>query len=170
MNELPLRDIHLPEAVSWWPLAIGWWLLPLLITVIAFTVYKVIQRNKHKQKVAYRKMALKELNIIRTQFSNEENSVELIRSISSLLRRVALSYLPRENIASLTGKLWIEQLNKLSTQNIFTNEVGTLLERAPYQANSEFNQKELLNICEQWINALPETAKPEPTSFTGVTQ
>ncbi len=24
-SELPLRDLHLPDAVGWWPLAPGWW-------------------------------------------------------------------------------------------------------------------------------------------------
>ena len=31
-QQIPLRDLHLPEAISWWPLAPGWWLL------IAFAV------------------------------------------------------------------------------------------------------------------------------------
>ena len=22
---LPLRDLHLPDAIGWWPLAPGWW-------------------------------------------------------------------------------------------------------------------------------------------------
>ena len=26
-TQLDLRDIHLPEAIGWWPPAIGWWLL-----------------------------------------------------------------------------------------------------------------------------------------------
>ena len=26
-NALPLRDLHLPDAIGWWPLAPGWWVL-----------------------------------------------------------------------------------------------------------------------------------------------
>ena len=26
-EQIPLRDLHLPEAVGWWPLAPGWWVL-----------------------------------------------------------------------------------------------------------------------------------------------
>ena len=25
-QQIPLRDLHLPDAISWWPLAPGWWL------------------------------------------------------------------------------------------------------------------------------------------------
>ncbi|MBV1912177.1 MAG: DUF4381 domain-containing protein, partial [Cycloclasticus sp.] len=35
-EELPLRDIHLPDAITWWPPAIGWWLLLAVIIVAAF--------------------------------------------------------------------------------------------------------------------------------------
>ena len=42
-----LRDIHLPEAVSWWPLAIGWWVLGFLaIIAIAVLAYIVLRRIK----------------------------------------------------------------------------------------------------------------------------
>ena len=26
-EQIPLRDLHLPEAIGWWPLAPGWWIL-----------------------------------------------------------------------------------------------------------------------------------------------
>jgi len=161
MNELPLRDIHLPEAVSWWPLAIGWWLLPLLVILITYAIYKLVKHRQLNKKVPYRKIALGELGNIRAEFKNQDDSIELIRAISALLRRIALSYLPRENIASLTGKRWIQQLNKLSTQSVFTDDISALLEHAPYMKQNKFKHNELLSICEQWIKGLPETNNPD---------
>ena len=46
--DLPLRDIHEPAAIGWWPPAIGWWVLavvlPLLIG-LAFWIYKSLNRT-----------------------------------------------------------------------------------------------------------------------------
>lgn len=157
MNELPLRDIHLPEAVSAWPPAIGWWLLPILLLAIAFSAYQLYKyKINYKAKPAYKKIALSELKTIQIDYADKNQSIEQLRAISTLLRRIALSYLPRESVASLTGDLWIEQLNKLSQDTFFSNDLATLLASAPYQAYAEFNQDDLINICEQWINQLPE--------------
>jgi len=157
MNELPLRDIHLPDAISWWPLAIGWWLLPLIILAGGFAIYRFLKYKQQNRKLAYRKMALDELNNLQSQFKNQQNSIELIRSVSALLRRISLSYLPREETASLTGEQWIKQLNQLSSQTVFSDEIATLLEKAPYMKQSQFNPAELLHLCEQWIKLLPAT-------------
>ncbi|MEJ2181709.1 MAG: DUF4381 domain-containing protein [Gammaproteobacteria bacterium] len=45
---LPLRDIHMPDTVYWWPLAIGWWiLLGLLVAIVAITyIYKYLKKRK----------------------------------------------------------------------------------------------------------------------------
>ncbi|MBT3811581.1 MAG: DUF4381 domain-containing protein, partial [Gammaproteobacteria bacterium] len=46
--ELPLRDIHLPPAISWWPPAIGWWILAVLIPLclyLGYRWYKYITRK-----------------------------------------------------------------------------------------------------------------------------
>jgi len=161
VNELPLRDIHLPDAIVWWPLAIGWWALILLFLISCFVGYILIKKHQYKKQFAYRNFALNEINTLRKNLKNQNNSIELLRSVSALLRRTALSYLPRENIASLTGQAWFAQLNKLSSQTVFTPEIISLLELAPYQKKTEFNTDELLNKCEQWIKLLPETKLPE---------
>ena len=38
MNELELRDIHLPEASLWWPPAPGWWISALLLLLLMLLV------------------------------------------------------------------------------------------------------------------------------------
>lgn len=162
LYDIPLRDIHLPEAVSWWPLAIGWWLLPLLLLIIATAVYLLVKRRRNrKPQPAYKKIALQELQKIRQDFNQKEASIAQLRAISTLLRRIALCYLPRESVASLTGKLWVNQLNQLTPDTFFSNQLGTLISSAPYKSHAEFNPEELTSTCEQWIRQLPEQSNKE---------
>ena len=46
---LNLRDIHLPEAIFWWPLAPGWWILAgaTLLFIIVFFVSRKISRKTY---------------------------------------------------------------------------------------------------------------------------
>lgn len=154
MNELPLRDIHLPAAVSAWPPAIGWWILAALMIAILIAAVLFYKHHKNKTpKPAYKKIALKELFALQKQYQGQPNSIELLRSISALLRRIALSYLPRETVAGLTGEEWIKQLNALSNST-FNKELGQLLANAPYRAEAIYDDAALLQQCEQWIKNL----------------
>ena len=160
MNELPLRDIHLPDAVSWWPPAPGWWiLLALLIALIVF-LPRLIKRLGQQP---LNKTALIELEQIQQNFSSHKDELKLIQDISVLLRRVCISYLPREQAAGLTGEQWIFRLNSLSGKSFFTEQMGDLLISAPYKKTVEINSKELLSICKNWIEALPRY-RQEPST------
>jgi len=103
---LPLRDIHLPDAVSWWPPAYGWWLLlvglPVLL-VLCFAVYKRLTR-----KTAL-KSARKHLLLIKQD--SQLSAYQKLCEISTLLRRTAISYFPRAESASLTGEKWLAFLD-----------------------------------------------------------
>ena len=43
-QNLDLRDIHLPDPISWWPIAPGWWLVIVslfLIIAVIFILRKI---------------------------------------------------------------------------------------------------------------------------------
>jgi len=159
MDSLPLRDIHLPDPVSAWPPGMGWWLLPLLLAILAYGIYSFIKYRNRQQKIAYKKMARRQLAIITQQYKRDNQPIETLRALSTLLRRIALSYLPREEVASLTGEAWIKQLNQLGSQAVFTEEQIQLLTHAAYQKPDKINLSTqvsaLLESCENWIRQLP---------------
>ena len=64
---LPLKDIHLPEAIGWWPLAPGWWILLLLIGLLIFAVVIWLRRLARQAFVKHaQKILMKEFLIIKT--------------------------------------------------------------------------------------------------------
>ncbi|NNE36842.1 MAG: DUF4381 domain-containing protein, partial [Gammaproteobacteria bacterium] len=88
--ELPLRDIHLPEAVGIWPLAYGWWiLLFILVVVVAVGVFLYLRNLRNRYSAIT--LAKKELETIQEKFSRDSNPEQLVREISILIRRLAIS-------------------------------------------------------------------------------
>ena len=157
-NGLQLRDIHLPEPVSWWPPAIGWWLAPLILILLALAIIalrNILRKRRHR---AHKKVAHAELQRIKQQYADNGDTLHSLRELSILLRRVALSYLPRVHSASLTGEAWIAQLNQLAQHSVFNEQHLELLTRGVYQSQLEADLKPLLSQCEQWLQQLPSHA------------
>ena len=72
---IPLRGLHLPETVGWWPLAPGWWLLiVVLIAAAVFLIRAWLQRRAH---AAARRTALRQLEESRSAFAYHGNPVTL---------------------------------------------------------------------------------------------
>lgn len=148
--QLPLRDVHLPEAISGWPLAVGWWITLVLIPMllwISFLVYKYLTR---KTAVKTAKKLLAELKQDKTKPERQQ-----IAEISALIRRVAMSVAPREECASLTGQAWLEYLDKSVKDNAFTQGVGKCLADVSYQrvTSTHVDIAELINLTERWLKA-----------------
>ena len=159
-GQLELHDIHLPEPVSWWPLAPGWWILLILIIALTiacfFFIPKLIKKIKHQPAS---KLALIEFKNIQQLYQSQQNKQTLIESLSILLRRVCMTYDSRQNIASLTGQAWIEKLNALSPQQELSTELTDVLLNGPYKKQHDFNAEQLLTHCENWIINLPKEAE-----------
>lgn len=143
-----LRDIHLPAPVGWWPLAPGWYALSLIIMGLSFValyfIYQVYIHGRAKRQ------ALQLLETYVTEYQKDNNSQLISAKISELLRRVALVYFPRRDVASLQGQAWLDFLNQTS-QSINFNPVRECLLELPYQQNKDMNIKPLLTRTRAWI-------------------
>ncbi|MDD5266340.1 MAG: DUF4381 domain-containing protein [Methylococcales bacterium] len=149
-TQLPLKDIHLPEAIGWWPPAIGWWLLAILIPLSIVFLYRFYKHLTRKTAI---KTAKKTLAAIKGSQSldNKQKLVE----ISMLIRRVAISVNPRTEVASLTGRQWLAFLDTSLTGESFSEGGGQLLADAPYQSTppTELEIAQLISLCEDWLKA-----------------
>lgn len=149
-QQLELRDIHLPDAIGWWPPAIGWWLLAILIPlliVLSIVLYKRITRKTAKKTAKKLLLKLKQDKTIDDKHKLQE--------ISALIRRVAISVSPREKTASLTGQAWLNYLDSSVNGTPFTEGAGSLLADAHYQQAqaTDLDISQLIALCEDWLKA-----------------
>lgn len=148
MEQLPLKDIHLPEPVSIWPPAPGWIalavLLPLLIALLIYSY------NRLKQQTVL-KSAAKLLAGIRTE--NSADSRQTLEALSALLRRVAISTTGRADVAGLNGAAWLAYLDTPFPDAPFSQGIGSCLADAHYRPTlpTETDLDELFKLCERWI-------------------
>lgn len=120
-----LRDVTIPDSVSWFPQTIGWKILGVALLLAAFYLaYRLALRWWNNR---YRKEALKELTVLDAR---DKNSTE--RTFKVL--KVVLRYLDRSN-AKLFGQAYVNRLNAYLPVNagtstnsnaFFTDEVSGL--------------------------------------------
>jgi hypothetical protein len=160
-TELSLKDIHLPEAIGWWPPAIGWWLLAVLVPLLIVFLYWIYKRLTRRTAI---KTARNNLAAIR-QNPALDNSKKL-HELSMLIRRVAISVNPRTEAASLTGRQWLAFLDKSIKGAPFSEGCGQLLADAPYRNTRPTEQEisQLISLCEDWLKAQIKTAKRKQKS------
>jgi len=151
-QQLPLRDIHLPDPITWWPLAPGWWLLLALLGILTVVIFLLRHRAAKKRREP-KQIAKRELEKLQTEYQQHRNPQILVQKISTLLRRLCLSYYPRTEVASLTGEAWLQFLDKQTGSQQFTQGQGHCLIEAPYRQNRDINVDSLLTLCQSVINS-----------------
>ena len=144
-EEIPLRDLHLPEAISWWPLAPGWWLV-IGIAVILLAYMLRLYLRKYARGAA-RRHALRKLNALTAEFERHRDAVAFCSSLSELLRRTMLAYAPRQQIAGLTGEEWLAWLDLDFDQPRFQSPTGRKLLELPYRRpDDDVSAMELVDV------------------------
>jgi Domain of unknown function (DUF4381) len=130
-EQIPLRDLHLPEAVGWWPLAPGWWVVLGIAAVILLLLLRKAWIRWRED--AARRVALRELARVANAYHESPNPVLLATRLSELLRRTMLAYSPRKKVAGLTGAEWLAWLDRGLDGRPFTEGPGKMLKELPYR-------------------------------------
>ncbi len=147
MENLPeIKDIHIPDGVSVFPLAYGWWVI-FISLILAAILTKIIFWAIRTSKKHY---ALETLNNITT-----DKPILTAVSVSELLRRICLVKYKEANI--LYGQDWIDFLN-LHAKDKLTGDVAKLLVYAPYMDVNTLkytreDAEQLKNFAKTWIGA-----------------
>ena len=160
-TQLPLKDIHLPEAIGWWPPAIGWWLLAVFIPLLMVFLFWFYKRLTRKTAINTAKN-----NLAAIKHNPALDNYTKLREVSMLIRRVAISVAPRTEAASLTGRQWLAFLDKSVTGAPFSEGCGQLLADAPYRNTppTELEISQLISLCEDWLKAQTKQAKRKQKS------
>ncbi|MEE9411782.1 MAG: DUF4381 domain-containing protein [Methylococcales bacterium] len=159
-QSLPLKDIHLPSTISWWPLAPGWWIMLGLIILMAL-LWRFRRHIRAWFAPGLRRIALKQLDVIAT--NPHLSTRKKVQRISQLLRQSAISNSPRNQVAGLAGEQWLEFLDNNNPQKPFSTGAGRSLIDAPYRQDAELDIDAIVELTRDWLkqNAerLPKQAK-----------
>ena len=150
-----LHDIHLPMPVGMWPLAIGWWVL--LILVLLALIYGVMIAVRYFIRKRAVRTALRLLRGYEKACQHSEQWGEHLANITLLMKRVAMSYYPRDRVAGLQGEVWLTFLNQTFLHNSFESDRDLLL-KWPYVATDTIDPPVLDDFfkrVQQWIRAQP---------------
>lgn len=162
-EQLQLRDIHLPEAVGWWPPAPGWWIVAMALLAVVFALVVLIRRR-----AAWRRSAVfvarGELDNLKAAWNEHRDAHRLITEVSIWLRRVSMSLRSRQQVASLTGAQWWRYLDELAGTPVFGPDGGKLIGEAPYRATAVTDDAQrALTLCDRWLDALSDSKRVVPS-------
>ena len=143
-----LRDVHIPDPISWWPPAIGWWMIMGLLIIGGSLI---IWAWVYYQRTRPRRLALAQLKDVRQQYATHSDDHWAITQLSHLVRRVALAAFPRSQVAGLSGQSWLKFLDTTGHTNQFSDGPGQALRSGPYQTHGPRAVSELIPLIERWI-------------------
>ncbi|MBX9401846.1 DUF4381 domain-containing protein [Lysobacter sp. BMK333-48F3] len=124
---LPLRDVHLPPAPSWWPPAPGWWLLAAALLAVVAAVWFWRRRRARRHAAIER--------VFDQALAAAETPSAQVAAISELLRRAGRRRDPQAD--RLQGEAWLEFLDRGSKRRDFADGAGRMLLDGAYRREVE---------------------------------
>lgn len=168
--ELTIRDIQLPDPISWWPLAWGWWallvgVLVLIVGALALKKYIALQKEKRLAPKPIRPLLQQEVMAIHHLYKKNNDAIWLAQQLSQVLRKTVLlesSTEQKNQLAGVTGVDWLHVLNAhfgLSKKQGFVSKLGVALIEAPYRADYTYDAESLVKLT-HWALVQPTPSTP----------
>lgn len=157
-----LADIHLPEAVSYWPPAPGWWALALIIIVAAVWLSNRAAAKSRQHKI--RSQALAELEKCYSNHANgsetDPNTLKLrfVNEANSVFKRVALYHFPNDDIAGLQGDGWVDFIKEKGESELLDDSLCSALSHGRFRTSIDIDVDKLNEFGKQWISSLYSNA------------
>jgi len=148
--DIVIRDIHLPDAISWWPLAPGWWGLLALI-VIAIVLFWYLRRRKAALKNKLPSIHSQVMLELKTVYQIEDDGL-FLQALSELLKRVAITQYGKK-VSGLTGERWLKFLDSKWDKNTFVKGQGRVLIDLPYRKDPQSDRKKLIKVVKSWLES-----------------
>jgi hypothetical protein len=123
-----LRQLPLPEPVSYWPQTWGWLALLAVVTAVAgWAAWRIVRRHRRNR---YRREGLRRLEAIRVAAQSDPLAA---RDLPGLLKRVGLSAVAgaeRTKVGALIGPQWADWMAR--TGGEFPADADALLHALAY--------------------------------------
>lgn len=140
-------EIVSPADISWLPQTTGWgWLGAVLLALVLRKLWRGLRRWYRNR---YRREGLQRLQAL----AGAEPAAQL-REVNKLLKLVAMAAYTRERVASLSGRDWVEFLNRQCPAPAFSAEQCRALADDIYRAErlDSASMSALLTASSNWIS------------------
>jgi len=140
-------EVVSPEAISWLPQTVGWRVLGVILLGLA--IHRSWRWLLHWYRNRYRREAAVKLQ----QFSARAGATLRAEEVNRVLKLTALAAFPRDQVAGLYGKAWVDFLNGQCPAAPFGAELAELLAIGSYRAVSieGTHRRELLAASLCWV-------------------
>lgn len=128
-----LRDVHLPEPVSWWPLAPAYWGLLALAFFVLLMVVFWLRRKPQRRGLNLQRAAQYEFDQVYTRWQQDRDTARYLHSLNSTLKRFLLAQAV-SSVAKLSGEDWLAALEQLSPLDRWSGSTRHALADGVYQS------------------------------------
>ncbi len=168
-----LRDIHLPDPVSFWPPAPGWWILLLCVLIglafLARHAFVAMIRRRRLESVMHELDQAYVRFTKQSAFENTRNQagLDFLATVNVLLKRVAQVMYPDSTSSRLTGRDWLHFLDACDQGSAFSQGPGSVLADGAYKPTFNADGNALYQAASTWIENRYK-APPQQKHIAGV--